>query len=1052
MFLKKNGGDKPENFKKQNIAALVFAAVAAVCLLTGYLQTPALYPADYGQYDQYMRQCGLTWTQADLEQGDLYYTRSLQYYDYAHTSWMKLLSPSAGYSTVYAVALVRLFTAPFGLPFSGGLLALVWGAVLCFSVYRITLALIQLLRHGWWIAPAVLCLLFTDGNVIAMLRGLYPQGGMLCCGLLYAGELLHAEQRRRGGQKQRLAGLALATVLFIKSGAPMLLFLPFAALIFLYYLSVQLRRSAKNRLCWITSLVIITAGLAGAVELAVTDHDYFSDAAVYQSTFNVMLPASDQPGELLRELGLDSSYLADVGRSYYDDASVFAHPPTDEQEAEALFSVLSAGKTAAVYARHPQLLLQVIRSIPAPLNGYTNIRNLSIESQDGYRVTRTGDGPLAFVRLTLPYSWAVFAVCCGALILVLAVCAVKKRRALPGILILAALGAALYLPACVIMSGYGIASQYALFQVLLMDGMLVLLLTGAYCCSFPVSAWLTRFAESPFPARSLHPDVGEFPAKQGGSLRLRLIPALWKKMSGSRKWTVLCVTAVAAAMILITLLKPARAGCVNNGDFGRMMGSIDLIWSGDVYYDTDAQSLHWVIEDYEWTQPFNWKKLTPLEPAYGLYGFAAISRLFTDAVGRPMNTYVLQWVMALFTLGCITLLTCDLYKVLNKWTLPFGLFLCMVFCSETSLTWYNGLFGEGALMLGLLLSIACAVHLAVLPKRMNWLQWGWFPALGYSLYIMTSSKAQMLLSVPFSIVLLCALVWYHRPYRYDLQALAAGFLAFSVLFISVGTYRVYTAERNSSSGAQMHTMWQAYFYGIFMISDDPIADMEELGIDTRMAADIGKYVDFSPDAEYVYFPLSDEAKEAFTDHVSTFKIILWYLKHPAKLIYMFNHAAEVSRELYTGFRVYKGQDYWDWANRDTVDGLGLWQYWRQVAAPHTFWGYAIFYGAFLWAILRGIFKKTNGENGTIKMLCWVLLFIMMTGVLQYPLSVLGNGFADNQKQLFCFSLCYDLLLGVTLLLGLRFLLRPHKIVQERIGKLKERINKRSFARSWGRKC
>ena len=238
-------------------------------------------------------------------------------------------------------------------------------------------------------------------------------------------------------------------------------------------------------------------------------------------------------------------------------------------------------------------------------------------------------------------------------------------------------------------------------------------------------------------------------------------------------------------------------------------------------------------------------------------------------------------------------------------------------------------------------------------------------------------------------------------------------------------------------------MWQAYFYGIFMISDDPIADMEELGIDTRMAADIGKFVDFTPEAEYVYFPLSDEAKAAFTDHVSTMKIILWYLRHPTKMIYMLNHAAEVSRELYTDFRAYKGQDYWDWFNRDAVDGLGLWQYWRQALAPYTFWGYAIFYGVYLWLLLRGIFSKKAGLNDRGKMLCWTLIFIMMTGVLQYPLSVLGNGFADNQKQMFCFSMCHDMLL-CSALPGFRLLIRlpAASEISRAVGKLRGGKGKR----------
>ena len=41
--------------------------------------------------------------------------------------------------------------------------------------------------------------------------------------------------------------------------------------------------------------------------------------------------------------------------------------------------------------------------------------------------------------------------------------------------------------------------------------------------------------------------------------------------------------------------------------------------------------------------------------------------------------------------------------------------------------------------------------------------------------------------------------------------------------------------------------------------------------------------------------------------------------------------------------------------------------------------------------------------------------------MQYPLSVIGNGFADNHKQMFGFMLCHDILTLVNLTVGFRFL-------------------------------
>ncbi len=69
--------------------------------------------------------------------------------------------------------------------------------------------------------------------------------------------------------------------------------------------------------------------------------------------------------------------------------------------------------------------------------------------------------------------------------------------------------------------------------------------------------------------------------------------------------------------------------------------------------------------------------------------------------------------------------------------------------------------------------------------------------------------------------------------------------------------------------------------------------------------------------------------------------------------------------------------------------------------------------------IRRIAKKGAGVRE--KLLCAIPLFLIVTGVLQFPLSVLGNGFADNQKQLFCFSLCHDFLLAGVIVWGLKYL-------------------------------
>ena len=51
------------------------------------------------------------------------------------------------------------------------------------------------------------------------------------------------------------------------------------------------------------------------------------------------------------------------------------------------------------------------------------------------------------------------------------------------------------------------------------------------------------------------------------------------------------------------------------------------------------------------------------------------------------------------------------------------------------------------------------------------------------------------------------------------------------------------------------------------------------------------------------------------------------------------------------------------------------------------------------------------KKDTVRRLMAVIyLCVMAAGILQYPLSVIGNGFADNNKEMYCFMLCHDILI------------------------------------------
>ena len=76
--------------------------------------------------------------------------------------------------------------------------------------------------------------------------------------------------------------------------------------------------------------------------------------------------------------------------------------------------------------------------------------------------------------------------------------------------------------------------------------------------------------------------------------------------------------------------------------------------------------------------------------------------------------------------------------------------------------------------------------------------------------------------------------------------------------------------------------------------------------------------------------------------------------------------------------------------------------------------YLIYFGSILWLLVK---KRPKNP-----MRLWLMLFVLILGVLQYPLPYLGNGEADIAKQLYVFNMTFDFSLLGAVWTGLRKLL------------------------------
>ena len=985
----------------------LFAALIAVaCVCVGLFSSPRLGTVNYGQYTSVMESAGLAFTQEDQQDADaIGMTRVLQEFDYKHFSYTKLFSPQEAQSILYPISLVRLLTQPFGLRFSTFYLALVYLAFIALSVYAVVRGGYCLLGDAALLPGAFIALCFTDGNLCAALTSFYPQGVTMVSFLLFCAMSLRGFTYASGRGCSAILPALAAGLFFVKSQGILALFLPVMLIIILLMFRREYPALTKKMFCCTLCGTILLAGALSSVKQFQNDANLHANAAVYHAAFNGLLTVSPDPVDDLKAVGLDESYLPDVGRSFYEAEEFYAHNPRDEDEAEALFSKLTTGRIFSFYLSHPQRMAEMLSSLPAKLNSFECPRNLAVGqlTTDEGHLTRSASWVSTLKEIVWRGNYGGFL----ASFLLMALCSFafaayrkKKDAALFVSIGLVLLSAILYLPIGLMFFGFDSFDLVKLPQVFFQDiGFAVF--AGGACYAVPrLSRWYNRYKKEypkdiPLPVRAPASAAYKTPAF---ALRLARFPS-WA--ASSRRNTVLVCACFAVFMSSVLFFVP-HAASVNNGDFGRMMDSLDIMWESDIYFNTSEQLANKAVETYAYRAPFQWQRLTFLEPSYSLVYPAGIVRLLTEPFGLPFNTYLLSIVMTLAAVLCVVSVVRDLYPVFGRFTLAFGIAMSAMFLCESYLVWFNSLFGEGCILLGMLMTVACAVHLSVLPRGKG--RYFLF-LLCFALCFLLCAKAQMLVALPVAAALILLFAWYHRPVRLDftlLYFLITLIVCGAVAFSAVKVYQ----DNDEVSGK--YTVWQSVFYGALMISDDPLADMEELGIDPAMAPDIGKDA-YHPDSDYVYPPTSQEAEAAFYDHVNTFTVVKFYLKHPVKLYSMLNRAAEQSKELYNGFRIYAGQDYAE--PHDTVDRFGLWLYWRSVFACGAFWQYVLLYGIIIaYNVCRIRSKKRTGAE---KMLSAFLLGVMAIGVLQFPLSVVGNGFADNQKQLFGFALCHDLLVLFT---------------------------------------
>lgn len=994
-----------EQTRRARLTGLAAALLTVAAILWTLFSSLSIGAVADGSYASAAEALALRYAEESIPTGQR--VEDFAYTDAAYSTLVLSSRTSVG----AAVALVRLATHPFGLGFSTRYLAVVYALLMGWGVYLLANGLARRSRTAAIVAAAGLPVLLANPAIIGYLNSLYPVGAAMAYFVLFLGAAVYCLCREKGCGVQWALLTLFAAQLMLRTMAQMMALLPAAVVAVVLCAVHSCPGKAERPLHAACVLIAVFMCVSGLVTGWQVDDTVHSAAANYLAVFQGYLPASENPEDTLESLGLPESYLADIGKSYYDASDAFVNDPHDAENAALLSNTISLGKRMAFAVQHPEIIRAMMDKNASALQ---NADSWYLADDAGNAVSSRS--PLHTILETIfgrgadaIFRWCL--ICAALLVLLLPV--VRRQGAsvmLCAFLLTVLLGAVGYLPLAFMLAG-GIDLLTVKPLAFLLGGFAVLM-------SFVSGAVLVRRLMAWLSVKEAKLALPPCTAGTSGGLLTYL-----RRIRVTQTGTVAIVAVVCIVLCCWQLLPAAHIGGVNNGDFGRMMEQIDLYWAQPQLTDESTQ-LEWsVVEDYAYREPFHPERLTSADPTYSLMFPSMLVRFITLLTGGNYSTQVQAFILLALVIAALLLLVHDLYPLLGKLTLPAGLLVACMLLGENYLAWYNSLFGETMIPVGLMMTIACTVHLALMPRgsRKSWLC---MILLAVSARFLCTAKAQMALALPAALLLLIVFTVYHHPKTVK-QIVA--FSLMGALLCGLVSYDTLGVYRKNEGVSAKQTVWQSVFYGALMISDDPDAALAELGLPAEMKADIGKHA-YYPNSEYVYPIESDELQEKFYDHVTTMTLVRYYLRHPKDLLTMMNRAAQESVSLSASFMTYTGALYSD---NHPLYRMNLWRNLRSIFAARAFWEYVLVYGAAgVFCLTRICRKKTRRQT---KLLAMLFLCVMFIGVMQYPLSVIGNGFADNNKQMYTFMLCHDLIVVAAGLVLVRRLIPARRTAENAIG-------------------
>ncbi len=974
---------------QQNIAASGIALMFLLASLLFLLQSPRPAMLDVGRYDLILPQLGLT--RGDFYPQDAYYTQANEYFLADHTPWTELLQLTSAPALVYPAALASLLGSFTGHVFSTETLAVILALITAFAIFFMVKALYPLIGGLGVVAGSVWGGMILCGNYLLYYNSLYSPAVFLTSLTLFAASVFRSLALTKSAEVSamgRWLPVALSGLLLLTSTElSIALLLP----VLLIVIASGWKQISRGVLLLVTGLLLFCS-----VRFTVQNGQIFNHTNLYHSFFDGVLTVADDPAQTLSDFGMDPEFIDDIGKSAYLSEENYYVSPNSEQAQEKIYAHLTYPCIVSYYVNHPDLCGKLAAQSLASAGHVDNSHSVyasnnseTVLRADYWDLLRTYffNSPAAFYLLT--------AACMGFCILLWLT---HRRKAALLLLLTTASGWMLLITALIACGTAGLEENILYFQ-LFSD---LLICIGITALTGMIHLGVRFLAYSSLSARQKPEPL--FPAEEYAPFPIRETTLFsrwtsWKQKLSTDSKAFAATASLLTLLIMTCVLFFPRIGAYNNGDFGRMMDAMGLVYTPEDYFQPEVQ-YEKVIEHYDYLEPYDWTRIRPDKMELTQSFLSVGMRILYNLANIPFSTAVL----AAIHLLVLTLCVWQIFKAVHRHAgirsaLLLWILYLFFFCGSYNLAWLNSLFGEGIAFMGLMLVISTSIY-TIEQESSSGRRLGLFLLALASIYL-ACAKAQYAVLVPVLLIwwLLLAL-----GTASNLKSRILTLLVSVLLTATLGICAVNVYQTNDAVSSQ-DTLYSGLLNGILLYADSPEQALEDLGLDPGLVADVGKHP-YLPEEDYYCPPRTEKAEELIYSKVSSVDYLLWYLRHPAAFWKLLNDTAEASADDMPDFSLYIGE--YNNVPHRTVNKFNLWSDIRPACTPHWFLLYVLFFGSVI--LICGIHIFRRSSSARERLYAGLPVLLILTGALQYPLPMVGNGHSDPVKQLYLFREIYDMIL------------------------------------------